>query len=184
MYWMRSITFIACLLALISCQKNEPLDQLPSARVVATNVERLILLEPTVSVSCGACPLAHHAVEELEASSANVTHISHYLFGPLFHAYTKHLMDRINKTVYTPLVHVNRRHEDGSVVYYPIQMMKSIAELEQGVDPRISLESVTAVGASNIDVSIDVQTDDNNLWTPLRLTAVLVEKEVVGEGPG
>ena len=177
--------FLLTLLSLSACQKDEPapLPQLVSDAAMSHS-KHTILLEPTVSVNCGACPLAHHEVEEIEANYNNVTHMSHDLFGPLSHPYTSYLMDKINKTVYTPLLHVSRRHEDGSVVCYPVNMTRGIVDLVRRDSTAVSLSIETMTQESDMQIEVKVLTDAQDLQKELALTVILVEKEVVGEGSG
>ena len=185
---MRYLIFTALLLGVLatSCKKDAPAPEQEGddTTEVTTSNKHMVLIEPTVSMNCGACPLAHHEIEVLEEENDNVTHMSHYIYGPLYHPYTSYLMDKINKTVYTPLGHVDRRHEDGSVVYYPVNMFKGIlgTEVEESTGIDLSVKRVDA--ESSIELEIEVATESVSLKEDMMITVVLIEKEVTGMGNG
>ena len=183
---MRSLFYFLVVMALISCSKDVPEPSpTPEGEVQGDDrFEQMVLIEPTVSVGCGACPLAHHEVEKLEDSLDYITHISHYLYGPLFHPYSKYLLDKINKTVYTPLGHVDRMHEDGSVVYYPVDMFEPLAKDAFAASTDVSLKVTAALTSDQLQLSLEVESDEVAQHTSLRVTVLLVEREVVGEGTG
>lgn len=151
---------------------------------VVSEAKHTVLIEPTVSVNCGACPLAHHQIESLESEFDNITHMSHYLFGPLYHPYSKYLMDKIDKTVYTPLGHVDRRHEEGSVVYYPVDMFRGIYGQEINESTGIELALARTHMTAEVELTLEVATETESLKAPMMVTVVLVEKEVTGIGNG
>lgn len=179
------IAFLSLFVIAVACKKKEaPLENEEETEEVIHTSKQVILLEPTTSVNCGACPLAHHEIEEIEAEYEDVTHISHYLFGLLYHPYTDYLMEKIDKTVYTPLGHINRRHEEGSVVYYPVNMFKSqvIKEQEEGMPIELVLDVKIAEGTLELD--LDASTTIEDFKDQMMVTAIVAEKEVVGEGNG
>ncbi|NQV52903.1 MAG: Omp28-related outer membrane protein [Flavobacteriales bacterium] len=184
---MRYLILTAMLLGVLvsSCKKETPTpEEEMNDPVVTSAPQHMVLIEPTVSVNCGACPLAHHEIEVLEEESEKVTHMSHYIYGPLYHPYTKYLLDKINKTVYTPLGHVDRRHEDGSVVYYPVNMFKGILGMEIEESTGIDLTVKRANAENSIELEIEVTTQSQSLKEDMMITVVLIEKEVTGMGNG
>jgi hypothetical protein len=128
--------------------------------------------------------LAHHLIDEIEAESDDVIHMSHYLFGPLHHPYTAYLLDRINKTVYTPLAHVNRRHEHGSVEYYPVTSYSGLLDIERSEALPLTMSMAIKQESEIVEFVVDLSTDEEDIQVPLRLMVVIVEREVVGQGPG
>jgi hypothetical protein len=175
------------LLFFSSCSKNDPLTGLPEIQPnenASSRISHTVLIEPTVSVNCGACPLGHHEIEQIEDSLENVTHMSHYLFGPLYHDYSSYLMEKINKTIYTPIGHVNRRHEEGSVVYYPINAFRGLVGNEINESTNVGLEVTSIQTETDLELSIDVFSEEELSSPNLMLTVILVEKIVTGLGPG
>jgi hypothetical protein len=185
---MKRFSFVALsILLLAACSKNEPLVGLPEVQNEAdqsSRIEHTILIEPTVSEGCGACPLGHHEIDQIEDSLENVTHMSHYLYGPLYHDYSSYLMEKINKTIYTPIGHVNRRHEDGSVVYYPINMFSGLIGNEISEATNVGLEVTSNQSEIDLELSIEVFSEEELSSPNLMLTVILVEKSVTGIGPG
>jgi len=170
-----------------SCSKDEPLAMLPQIQNEAdqsSRIEHTILIEPTVSVGCGACPLGHHEIDLIEDSLENVTHMSHYLYGPLYHDYSSYLMEKINKTIYTPIGHVNRRHEEGSVVYYPINSFSGLVGNEISESTNVGLEVTSNQSETHLELNIEVFSEEELSSPNLMLTVILVEKSVTGIGPG
>lgn len=185
---MKRFSFVALsLLLFVACSKNETPVGLPEIHNEAdqsSRIEHTVLIEPTVSVSCGACPLGHHEIDQIEDSLENVTHMSHYLYGPLYHDYSSYLMEKINKTIYTPIGHVNRRHEDGSIVYYPVNSFRGLVGNEINESTNIGLNVSSNQTESDLEVSIDIFSEEELSSSDLMLTVVLVEKVVTGIGPG
>lgn len=184
---MRNLFLFSSLVifGLVSCKKDGSMPVVIEDDIaVVSAAKHTVLIEPTVSVYCGACPLAHHQIESLESEFDNVTHMSHYLFGPLYHPYSKYLMDKIDKTVYTPLGHVDRRHEDGSVVYYPVNMFRGIYGQEIDESTGIGLAILRTQTTTEVEVTLQVTTESESLKAPMMVTVVLVEKEVTGVGNG
>ncbi len=179
--------FVFSIVLLSACTKKDSMIGLPEIKVEeeqSARIEHTILIEPTVSVNCGACPLGHHEIEQIEDSLDNVTHMSHYLFGPLYHDYTSYLMERINKTIYTPIGHVNRRHEGGSVVYYPITSFKGLVGNEINESTNVGLEIASNITESDLSISVDVFSEALLSNPNLMISLILVEKSVVGMGTG
>lgn len=179
---MKNTNFIFFLLtvSLLGCEKTAmPEPQLPEVDFV-----QRVLLEPTVSTSCGACPLMHHEVEQLAINNEQVLYMNHYTMGPLFHPYTRYQLNDVNKTVYTPLAHVNRKFEEGSMVYYPLGMITdlTIEALSEAARYAIEIETSTPQNDPGVTVSILARSEED-LGTFL-LHVFLVEKEVTGLGPG
>jgi len=79
---------------------------------------------------------------------------------------------------------VSRRHEDGSVVYYPVNMTRGIVDLVRRDSTAVSLSIETMTQESDMQIEVKVLTDAQDLQKELALTVILVEKEVVGEGSG
>ncbi|MEX2596446.1 MAG: hypothetical protein WEC59_05895 [Salibacteraceae bacterium] len=168
----------------LSCSKKESPEfsapELPELR----EIKHQVLLEPTVSVSCGACPLAHHKVEQIEMENQQVNHISHYLHGPLYHEYTSYLIERINKTIYTPLSHVNRRHDGESVTYYPVNMLEEVVDQELLDGSEIGLEASFTKQEDELLFEIELFSHNEDLDGEYLVTVLLVERLVTGEGSG
>jgi hypothetical protein len=185
---MKRFSFVALsLLLFVACSQNETPVGLPEIHNEAdqsSRIEHTVLIEPNVSVGCGACPLGHHEIDQIEDSLENVTHMSHYLYGPLYHDYSSYLMEKINKTIYTPIGHVNRRHEDGSVVYYPINSFRGLVGNEIGESTNIGLNVSSNQTDSDLELSIEVFSEEELTSPNLKLTVILVEKIVTGIGPG
>ena len=150
------IPMLSLFVLVSACKKEEePVLEEETTEVTESQARQVIVIEPLTSVNCGACPLSHHRVEEIEEEFEDVTHISHYLFGPLHHPYTDYLIEKINKTAYTPLGHINRRHEQGSVVYYPVNMYRALVidEQNEGTPVELDLSWEITDGTLNLDLA-------------------------------
>ena len=166
-----------------SCKEDRvfepPVVEVPDGSAI----EKKVLIEPTVSISCGACPLMHHEVKSIEDSLSGVIHMNHYLFGPLHHPFTTYMMEDVNKTVYTPLAHVNRNFEEGSMVYYPVPMVVDLtrSQLESEANYGIHIEAKDDDGKL---VIVSITPRDETYYGSKRLHVFIVEKSISEIGPG
>jgi hypothetical protein len=178
--------FLLVTLFSVSCQKNEPKAFLPPELPdVAEELrfDKHVLIEPTVATSCGACPLMHHEVERITDSLDQVFHMTHYTGGPMYHPFTTYILRDVDKTVYTPLAHINRAFEEGSMVYYPFTMVEGMVESELQKETRYAL----ALNANTIDgkhfAEVRVKPKEESDAGLLMVHLFVVEKEVVELGP-
>lgn len=146
--------------------------------------DRAFLIEPFTSVSCGACPLAHHEIETIEAAQSDGFHMTHYLYGPLHHPYTQYLIDQVNKTIYTPLALVHRTNNDGSAVYYGVDRMNEILEGRRHQEAELGIEVDMAIEQDVIEIDVEMDFSEEILGDNVALNVILIEKTVVGEGSG
>lgn len=188
---IRTLGIFLVLSLAIACKKEVPVEPSASEEPAAeVEVTQKILLEPFVSVGCGDCPVADQRLRDFEADRSHVFHISHYIYGPLHHPYTDYLLERVNKTMFTPLAHIQRAHDDGSVVYYGIDRLAEITEGVERTLPDVAVAvtvSQNEAGKSSVMVcmaaseSFQVMEDTDIQWY---LTVMVVENSVTGEGPG
>lgn len=173
------------LVAVTACEKDaDPLPAEPEEPTVEFKAEQWVLIEPTTSTTCGACPLAHHVIEEAEAEDDHIIHMTHYLYGPLHHEYTEYLMQKIDKTVFTPLLHIQRSSSDGSVVYYGIDRLDEIVEGAQNNPPQVEITLSKETEENGVVISAELLAEDGFKGEGLHVTVVLVEKSVTGTGQG
>lgn len=174
------LSFLLISLVFLGCKKTE----IPEPKLPEVDFVQRVLIEPTVSTSCGACPLMHHQVEQLAENNEQVIYMNHYTMGPLFHPYTRYQLNDVNKTVYTPLAHVNRKFEEGSMVYYPLSMVSDLTNqaLSDVARYAIAIETTVPQNEELITVSLLAQSEED-LGT-LLLHVFLIEKEVTGLGTG
>lgn len=149
-----------------------------------TGFDRAFLIEPFTNVSCGACPLAHHAIETIESVQSDVFHMTHYLYGPLHHPYTQYLIDQVNKTVYTPLALVHRTNNDGSIVYYGVDRMNEILEGRRHQEAVLGVGVDVTIAQEVLEIDVELDFSDELLGDNVALNVILIEKTVVGEGSG
>ncbi len=177
------LTSCCIVLSFSSCQKNDPAEIILPEPPVEVSMEKRVLIEPTVATSCGACPLMHHELEQLADSLDRVFHMTHYTAGPMFHPFTRYILRDVDKTVYTPLAHVNRAFEEGSMVYYPVPMVKGLVESELMKEADYGIEVFVNLidGKHFIDMRVQPKAEDEA--ADVMLHVFIVEKEVVEVGP-
>lgn len=182
----KTLVFLSLVLVFAACKKDDPAPVVVDdpAEEVVDGYAKTVLVEPTTSVTCGACPLAHHYQNVLEDSLNDVIHMSHYLHGPLYHDYTDHLIDKINKTVYTPLAHIQRRDEGEGTVYYRVDRLNEIVGAERLNDAIVGLDGRTTEDGTNLMVEIELNSTETFKDSKFRIHAFLVEKVVTGDGSG
>ena len=183
----KHLIFLSILAVSISaCKKDDPeiVNDPEPEEVIVEGYAKTILIEPTVSVSCGACPIAHHNLDVIEDSLSDVFHMSHYIHGPLHHYYTDHFINKINKTVYTPVAHIQRKDEGEGTVYYMVDRLEEMLEGERLSDAPIGLTGETSSDGTMLNVEIELSAIDKFSNASFRLQVFVVEKVVTGQGSG
>ena len=171
-------------LFLVSC-KDEPVTETPIDNNTTDEAFlQKVLVEKVASVNCGSCSLAQWELEQLKDSLGDrFVYISNYLFGPLNHSHTDYLLEKADKTYFTPLAFVNRKEEGQGTVFYQLYAWEEqvTAVLSQKADLGIGLS--TSYQEEFINVNVLLSRKDL-LGTDNRLHVFLLEKKVVGEGDG
>lgn len=178
---------ISLCLVVLSCKKENVEDKLSIIDIdtIATNqFDQMVLLEPFTSTTCGACPIAHHEIERIEEVNNNIIHFTHYLSGPLNHAYTNYVIEKVNKTLYTPLSFIQRDNGDLGVVYYVIDRLEEIIDGELGRQADIGLSVETTIIEQDLSVDVKINTKPDAMIEDLAITVLIVENSVIGTGQG
>lgn len=181
-YW----TIIALMTVVLACKKapiEENLVVIGPDTTQAESYDRTILLEPFTSTSCGACPLAHHEIEKLEVENDDVIHITHYLFGPLHHDYTNYVIEKVDKTLYTPLSFIQRLNGDAGVVYFGMDRLREMVDGLETEETTLGLNIESNLVGQDLTLEVAIETNDAEL-NVIGLTVLIVEDLVTGIGPG
>jgi hypothetical protein len=183
---MKNWMVLVLMIIAVACEKSPVEDRLEiitSDTIRAIEFERMVLLEPFTSTSCGACPLAHYEIENLEATNENVMHLTHYLFGPLHHKYTDYVIERLDKTLYTPLSFIQRVNGDAGVVYFGMDRLNEMVEGVERDAVNLGVTIETNLDAQDLTIDVLLESNDVSLES-IGLTVLIVEDLVTGEGTG
>lgn len=178
---MRNTIFITAFLGIVSISCSKTNDPAPEP-IIEKEFKQKVLLEKVSSTNCGSCPLAQYEVGLLHDSlGEDLIYMSHYLFGPLNHSHTDYLLEKINKTYFTPLAFINRAENGEGTVFFQTYAWKDQinSSLSNGADLGIGINSSFTNNQAQISISLKSSTVDFELS---RLHVFLVEKIVVGEG--
>ncbi len=187
---MKNIFFSFGLIGLLLSGCNNSISDHPTLEVSQDEplaFQQQVLIEAFTSPSCGACPLAHSIIDHLEDSLSTVIHISHKLRGPMTHDYGWYATDQNDRTLFTPLAHVQRLGEDDGMgpVYYRMERFEEMIQgalFSEWTDVGIALE--TQMQGDEAIVNVTVQSTDAFEESAVELTVVLVQNKIIGEGGG
>ncbi|MDP4664045.1 MAG: Omp28-related outer membrane protein [Salibacteraceae bacterium] len=178
---MKNSIFIAVFFGLISMSCSKMNDPEPTV-IIENDIKKKVLLEKVSSTNCGSCPLAQYEVGLLHDSLGDdLIYMSHYLFGPLNHAHTDYLLEKINKTYFTPLAFIDRADNGEGTVFF--QTFAWEDEIKAGLmtAATIGIEIKSIVSDNKAQISIVLKNEGLESETN-RLHVFLIEKIVVGEG--
>ncbi|MDP4935720.1 MAG: Omp28-related outer membrane protein [Salibacteraceae bacterium] len=178
---MKNSIFIAVFFGLISMSCSKMNDPEPAV-IIENDIKKKVLLEKVSSTNCGSCPLAQYEVGLLHDSLGDdLIYMSHYLFGPLNHVHTDYLLEKINKTYFTPLAFIDRAENGEGTVFF--QTFAWEDEIKAGLmtAATIGIEIKSIVSDNKAQISIVLKNEGLESETN-RLHVFLIEKIVVGEG--
>ena len=164
-----------------SCKKEEPVEIKTLEEPVEEVAQKRILIEAFTNVTCGACPLAHHAIEEIESENEDVFHITHYLRGPMNHPYTQYVRDNVKAVSFTPQAIIQRFSDNGGVQHFGPEEYASIAEQELSMEPELDLKVTANINGAELSLTSRMEYIGSKDVDELRLTAMIVDKVVVGD---
>lgn len=178
---MKNTIIIAVLFGLVimSCSKiNDPAPE----PTVEKDFSKKVLLEKVSSTNCGSCPLAQYEVGLLHDSLGDdLIYMSHYLFGPLNHSHTDYLLEKINKTYFTPLAFINRANSGEGTVFFQTYAWEDEIKAGLMAAASVGIEINSIVREGEAQISIVLKNEGLESETN-RLHVLLIEKVVVGEG--
>jgi hypothetical protein len=178
---MKNTIIIAAFFGLIftSCSKiNDPAPE----PIPEKDFSKKVLLEKVSSTNCGSCPLAQYEVGLLHDSVGDdLIYMSHYLFGPLNHSHTDYLLEKINKTYFTPLAFINRAENGEGTVFFQTYAWKDEIKASLALEASLGIAINSTLSNEKAQVSIVLNKSGFESETN-RLHVFVVEKVVVGEG--
>ncbi len=178
---MKNSIFIAVFFGLISMSCSKINDPEPTV-IIENDIKKKVLLEKVSSTNCGSCPLAQYEVGLLHDSLGDdLIYMSHYLFGPLNHVHTDYLLEKINKTYFTPLAFINRADNGEGTVFFQTYAWEDEIKAGLMTAATIGIEINSIVSDSKAQISIVLKNEGLESETN-RLHVFLIEKIVVGEG--